>query len=143
MVMHELRGFLTHVMDAKRQLKEVYYTAKEASTKADAKKLVAAAISAQKVAEDLLRKHDKTRLARKALEDRKAELVLRMWSSGLPERVRDYIKKHRKLGQEHLHRYQESLLEYMQGITMELTSWLHDVETLSELPRPPSEREDG
>jgi hypothetical protein len=137
--MHELTGFLTRIAEAKRQLKEVYYTTRDAATKADAKELVAATISAQKAAEELLRKQSKTRLARKALEDRKAELVLTMWSTGLPERVLDYSGKQRKLGQEHLHKYGASLLEYIQGITLELTRWLDDIDTLTELPRPPRE----
>lgn len=139
--MHELAGFLTRTIESKRRLKEVYYTTRDESTKADSKELVAATISAQKIAESLLSKCSKDRLARTALEDRKAELVLSMWSVGLPRRVRDYTEKQRKLGQEHLHKYEESLLEYIQGITREMSTWLNDIETLSSLPRPAREKE--
>jgi hypothetical protein len=139
--MHELSGFLGRIMDSKRRLKEIYYTTRDESTKADAKELVAATISAQKIVEDLLKKCSDTQMARRALEDRKAELVLRMWSTGLPSRVRDYASKQSKLAKEHLHKYEQSLLEYIQTITQELAGWSSDIETLSNLPRPPREHE--
>ncbi|RDE16845.1 MAG: hypothetical protein C4K47_00880 [Candidatus Thorarchaeota archaeon] len=138
--MHELAGFLTRVIESKRRLKEVYYTTRDEDTKADVKELVAATISAQKAAETLLSECGKARLARKALEDRKAELVLRMWSTGLPERVTDYASRQRKLEQQYVHKYQQSLMEYIQDLVREMTSWLDDIKTLSSLPRVPREQ---
>jgi hypothetical protein len=139
--MRELARFLARVMECKRRLKLVYYSTRDESTKADTKELVAATISTQKAAEDLLTKCSNTKVARKALEDRKAELVLQMWSTGLPERVHDYTSRQRKLPQGHLHKYQQTLLEYIGGIAQELVGWSKDIETLIELPRVPREQE--
>lgn len=139
--MHELARFLARVMECKRRLKQVYYSTKDESTKADAKELVAATISTQKSLEDLLTKCSNTKIAQKALQDRKAELVLQMWSTGLPERVHDYSSRYRKFAQEHMHKYQQSLLEYINGITTELVGWSNDIETLSKLPQLPQGQE--
>jgi len=137
--MHELRDFLLRVLEAKRLLKRVYYSTKNKSTKDDAKQLVVATISAEKTINELIKVRSKHKMADKILSDRKAELSLKMWSTGLPKRVKDYMEKESRLGPEHLHQYQESLLQYIDGIAEELTSWLVDIETLSELPHPPRE----
>ncbi len=137
--MRELRGLLTVVLDAKRQLKEVYYTARNAETKADAKELVASVIGLQKSIERLLEMARTTRLVAKTMTDRRAEVNLRQWKLGLPRRVKDYKEKYKSLKQEHLHRYQVSLMEYIEKIGLELASWINDIETISDLPRPPKE----
>ncbi|MHA1780867.1 MAG: hypothetical protein ACTSYL_08375 [Candidatus Thorarchaeota archaeon] len=137
--MRELRGFLTVVLDAKRQLKEIYYTTRNAETKADAKDLVASVIGLQKSIERILEMSSKTRLVAKTLADRRAEVNLRQWKLGLPRRVKDYKSKYKSLKQEHLHRYQKSLMEYIQTIGLDLASWINDIETLIDLPRPPKE----
>ncbi len=138
-VMHELRDFLLRVLEAKRLLKRVYYSTKNKGTKDDAKQLVIATISAEKTVNELIKARSKHKMADKILSDRKAELSLKMWTTGLPKRVKDYMEKENKLEPEHLHQYQESLLGYIEGIAKELTSWLLDIETLSELPHPPHE----
>jgi hypothetical protein len=71
------------------------------------------------------------------LEDRKAELNLRRWSTGFPRRSKDFLKKSKKLEQQHLRKYQQGLLEYINGISIELTKWIEDIETMKGLPRPP------
>jgi len=124
-------------MTAKRELKEVYYTTRNADSKADAKELVVASITLQKTVEDLITLRQKTKVARKLLEDRKATLSLRKWSTGLPKRIKDFKKKKKDMKQEHLHRFQESLLSYFDGIVDELNSWIIDIETLADLPKPP------
>ncbi|MHA1934404.1 MAG: hypothetical protein ACW97A_03900 [Candidatus Thorarchaeota archaeon] len=135
--MHELSEFLTKVLESKRELKEVYYTTRNGDTKADAKELVVVTITLQKTAEDLLELKRKFKMATKVLTDRKAKLNLRKWKTGLPKRVKDYHKKNGKLSQEHLHRFQESLLEYIESISVELNNWVIDIETLRELPKVP------
>jgi len=137
--MHELRDFLLRILDAKRLLKRVYYSTKNRGTKDDAKQLVVAMISVEKTINELIEVRSKHKMADKILSDRKAELSLRMWSTGLPKRVKDYMEKANKLEPEHLHQYQESLLAYTDGVARELTSWLLDIETLSDLPHPPRE----
>ena len=52
--MNELRTFQTKIMTAKRELKEVYYTTRNADSKADAKELVVALITLQRTVEDLI-----------------------------------------------------------------------------------------
>ena len=135
--MNELRTFQTKIMTAKRELKEVYYTTRNADSKADAKELVVASITLQKTVEDLITLRQKTKVARKLLEDRKATLSLRKWSTGLPKRIKDFKKKKKDMKQEHLHRFQESLLAYFDGVVDELNSWIIDIETLADLPKPP------
>ncbi|MHA1903707.1 MAG: hypothetical protein ACXADL_03575 [Candidatus Thorarchaeota archaeon] len=135
--MHELREFLTKVLESKRELKEVYYTTRNEDTKADAKELVVVTITLQKTVEDLLELKRKFRMATKVLTDRKAKLNLRKWKTGLPKRVKDYHKKNGKLPQEHLHRFQESLMEHIESISAELNNWVIDIETLRELPNVP------
>ncbi len=134
---HELESFLTRVMSSKRTLKEVYYTTRDSETKSDAKELVVATISLQKTLEDLLNMKRKVQVARKVLEDRKAVLSLSKWTKGLTRRVDSYTKKKGKFKQDHLHKYQDSLLEYIEKINEELAKWVIDIETLSEIPRPP------
>ena len=135
--MRALRSFLNSVFDAKRQLKEVYYTTRNADTKADAKELVASMIGIQKSIERILELQKQTRVAARVMSDRRAVMLLNKWSIGLPRRVKDFKAKYRSLRQEHLHRYQVSLMEYIQAIGMELAGWIQDIETLGELPRPP------
>jgi len=134
---YELENFLTRVMSSKRTLKEVYYTTRDSETKFDAKELVVATISLQKTLEDLLNIKKKVRAAHRVLEDRKAVLSLGKWTKGLTGRVDSYTKKKGKFKQDHLHKYQDSLLEYIEKINEELTKWVIDIETLSEIPRPP------
>jgi hypothetical protein len=134
---YELENFLTRVMTSKRTLKEVYYTTRDSETKFDAKELVVATISLQKTLEDLLKMKRKVRAARKVLEDRKAVLSLSKWTKGLTRRVDSYTKKKGKFKQDHLHKYQDSLLEYIEKINEELAKWVIDIETLSEIPRLP------
>jgi hypothetical protein len=105
--------------------------------KLDAKELVAATITLQRLLEDLIQKRRTLRVAKKMLEDKKAELNLRKWSIGFPKRAKDFLSKSKKLEQHHLRKYQQSLLEYINGISIELTKWIEDIETLKEMPRPP------
>ncbi|MHA1964036.1 MAG: hypothetical protein ACXACG_14740 [Candidatus Thorarchaeota archaeon] len=128
---------LTHVMTAKRDLKRVYYTSRSQDAKLDAKELVAATITLQKLLEDLITKRRTIRVAKKMLEDRKAELSLRRWSMGFPRRSKDFLSKSKKLEQQHLRKYQQALVEYINGISIELTKWIEDIETLRGMPRPP------
>ncbi|MHA1577611.1 MAG: hypothetical protein ACTSU3_09645, partial [Candidatus Thorarchaeota archaeon] len=125
------------IMTAKRELKEVYYTTRNEDSKADAKELVVASITLQKTVEELISLRQKTKVARKLMEDRKATLTLRKWSTGLPKRISDFKKKKKDMKHEHLHRFQESLITYFDGIVNELNSWITDIETLADLPKPP------
>ena len=124
-------------MTAKRDLKRVYYTTRNQDTKLDTKELVAATITLQRLLEDLITKRRTIRMAKKVLEDRKAELSLRRWADGLQKRVKDFLTKSKKLEQHHLRKYQQVLLEYINGISNELTKWIEDIETMKGLPRPP------
>ncbi|MHA2056719.1 MAG: hypothetical protein ACW979_03725 [Candidatus Thorarchaeota archaeon] len=124
-------------MTAKRDLKRVYYTSRSQDAKLDAKELVAATITLQKLLEDLITKRRTIRVAKKMLEDRKAELSLRRWSMGFPRRSKDFLSKSKKLEQQHLRKYQQALVEYINGISIELTKWIEDIETLRGMPRPP------
>jgi hypothetical protein len=138
--MRELRQFLTHVINAKRKLKEIYYTTRDDDLKVDMKELVASTIGIQKTVEDLVKLAQKSKIARKVLEDRKVSLTLRKWSVGFPKRVSTFVKRKKKMSREHLSRYYESLLEYILSISQELAAWILDIETLREIPRPPKKR---
>jgi hypothetical protein len=135
--MRELRQFLTHVITAKRKLKELYYTTRDADFKADMKALVASTIGVQKTLEDLVNLTQKSRIARKLLEDRKVSLTLQKWSAGFPKRVSTFVKRKRKMEPEHLGHYYEALSDYIRTIHEELTSWILDIETLRDIPKPP------
>ena len=136
-MVHSLTRLLTHVMSAKRDLKRVYYTSRNEESKLDSKELVAATITLQKLLEDLIAKNRRIRMAKKVLEDRKAELILRRWVIGFPKRVKDFMSKSKKLEQHHLRKYQQTFLTYVNGISDELAKWVEDIETLREIPRPP------
>ena len=136
-MVHSLSRLLTHVMTAKRDLKRVYYTNRNEDAKIDAKELVAATITLQKLLEDLIAKRRTIRVAKKILEDKKAELSLRRWSAGFPKRAKDFLGKSKKLEQHHLRKYQQVLVEYINGISNELVKWIEDIETLRGMPRPP------
>ncbi len=136
-MVHTLTRLLTHVMSAKRDLKRVYYTSRNPEAKLDAKELVAATITLQKLLEDLIAKRRRIRIAKKVLEDRKAELMLRRWLIGFPKRVKDFLSKSKKFEQHHLRKYQQTFLTFINGISDELTKWVEDIETLREIPRPP------
>ncbi len=138
-LMRELRTFLGKVMNAKRELKEVYYTTRNRAKKDDAKEAVAALIGVQRLVEDLIETWRKDRTAKRILSDRKAEVSLRKWALGLPRRVDDYKSKTGKLDQDKLHRFQEALMRYMEDISDHLAAWIEDIVNLSELPRPPRE----
>jgi hypothetical protein len=138
--MRELRQLLTHVMTAKRKLKEIYYTTRDADLKADVKALVASIIGIQKTIEEIIDLTQKSKVARKVLEDRKVSLTLRKWSVGLPKRVNSFAKRKKKMSREHLTRYYESLTEYALKIGEVLNSWIVDIETLREIPRPPKNK---
>jgi hypothetical protein len=124
-------------MSAKRDLKRVYYTSRNQEAKLDAKELVAATITLQRLLEDLITKNRRIRMAKKVLVDRKAELMLRRWLIGFPKRVKDFISKSKKLEQHHLRKYQQTFLTFINGISDELTKWVEDIETLREIPRLP------
>lgn len=135
--MHELREFEAQVRIAKLDLKEVFYTSRDESTKADVKELVASTIMVQKSIERIIELRRKTGAAKIVLNDRKAKMTLRKWSNGLIKRVKDFKKKKGKLRQEHLHRYQEVLFKYIQSIGIELNDWIIDIETMAEIPKTP------
>lgn len=137
--MRELRSFLGKVMNAKRELKEVYYTTRSPDKKEDAKEAVAALIGVQRLTEDLIESWRNSRTAKRILSDRKAEISLKKWAMGLPKRVEDYRSKTKKLDQEKLHRFQEVLVRYTEEISQNLAAWVEDIVNLSELPRPPKE----
>ena len=137
---HGLTRLLTQVMSAKRDLKHVYYTRKNKESKLDVKELVAAIIAAQKLLEDLSNLERKSRVAKKMLQDRKADLTLQRWYTGLPTRVKDFVEKSKNLEQQHLRKYQQVLLQYIEGIGTELAKWIEDIITLTEIPKVPRER---
>ena len=137
--MQELRDFLNHVITAKRRLKEIYYTTRDSNIKADAKQLVVATITVQRALEHLITLRRKSKVGKKVLEDRKASLTLRKWSIGLPKRVKNFAEKKKKMSPEHVRKFQENLLVYLEGIGMELAAWSEDIQTLSEIPRPPKD----
>jgi hypothetical protein len=136
-MVQSLTRLLTYVMTAKRDLKRVYYTSRNQDMKLDAKELVAATITLQKLLEDLIDKRRTIRIAKNILEDRKAELTLQRWSTGFPKRAKDFVDKSKKLDQQHLRKYQQAFLEYINSISNELTKWIEDIETMRGLPRPP------
>jgi hypothetical protein len=138
-MVHELTKLLTLVMTAKRDLKRVYYTQRGKEAKLDSKELVASIIGVQRLLEELVDLKRKRRAAKKVLEDRKAELTLRRWSTGLPQRVKGFIEKSKKLEQQHLTKYQQSLLDYFNEIGKELASWIEDIHTLVEIPKIPKD----
>ena len=139
-MVHGLTKLLTLVMTAKRDLKRVYYTQRSAEAKLDAKELVASVIGVQRLLEELLNLRRKRRAARKVLEDRKAELTMRRWSAGLPKRVKDFVDKSKKFEQHHLTKYQQTLLDYFNGIGQELAKWIEDITTIVEIPKIPKDR---
>ncbi|MFW9786331.1 MAG: hypothetical protein ACFFE2_08015 [Candidatus Thorarchaeota archaeon] len=124
-------------MTAKRDLKRVYYTTRNVDTKFDVKELVAATITLQRLLDDLRTKRRTIRAAKSTLEDRKAGLTLRRWSTGFPRRTKDFVTKSKKMDQQHLRKYQQVLLEYINSISNELVKWIEDIESLRGLPRPP------
>ncbi|TXT55176.1 MAG: hypothetical protein BAJATHORv1_40085 [Candidatus Thorarchaeota archaeon] len=138
--MRELRSFLNKVLLVKRDLKYVYYSSREENKKADAKQLVVQAITIQKSIEKLLSLTSQSRLGRKLLEDRKAELLLKKWEKGLPRRVKDYKDKAKKLRSEHLRKFYDAILQYMDTILEELVSWTEDIQTLKDIPKVPKDR---
>ena len=139
-MVHGLTKLLTLVMTAKRNLKRVYYTQRSTEAKLDAKELVASVIGVQRLLEELLNLRRKRRAARKVLEDRKAELTMRRWSAGLPKRVKDFVDKSKKFEQHHLTKYQQTLLDYFNGIGQELAKWIEDITTIVEIPKIPKDR---
>ena len=139
-MVHGLTKLLTLVMTAKRDLKRVYYTQRSKDSKLDSKELVATVIGVQRLLEELVDLRRKRRAAKKVLEDRKAELTLRRWSTGLPQRVKGFVDKSKKLEQQHLTKYQQSLLDYFNGIGQELAKWIEDINTLVEIPKIPKDR---
>ena len=136
---HELLKLLTKVVAAKRDLKHLYYTSRDKESKLDAKGLVAATIAVQKLLEELVDLSRKKRIAKKVLSDRKAELTISRWSIGLPKRVKEFIEKAKSLEQQHLTKYADSLLQYIESIGQELAKWIEDIITLTEIPKPPLE----
>jgi len=138
-MVHGLTKLLTLVMTAKRDLKRVYYTQRSKEEKLDSKELVAAIIGLQRLLEELIDLKRKRRAAKKVLEDRKAELMLRRWITGFPQRVKGFIEKSKKLEQQHLTKYQQSLLDYFNEIGTELAKWIEDINTLIEIPKIPKD----
>ena len=136
--MHELREFEGKVRMAKLDLKEIYYTARDEDTRSDVKELVANTIVVQKSLERIIQLRRKTGAAKVVLNDRKARMTLRKWSNGLTKRVKDFKRKRSKVRQEHLTRYQEVLLKYIKQIAEELNDWIIDIETMADIPKPPS-----
>ncbi len=134
-----MRYLLNQVISFKRELKEIYYTTRNESTKADVKELVASTIAVQRILEQLLETKRKSKVAKKVLSDRKAELALRRWNAGFPRRARDFLTKHKKVEQQHLHRYKQPFLEYLENMGKELVSWSEDIETMREIPRLPND----
>jgi len=137
--MHELQRFLTATISAKRNLKEIYYTTRSESLKMDTKKLVVTTIAVQQTIEELLILWRKNKLARKILQDKKAQLNLVNWTKGLSKRVEDFRQKSRKLKGEHLTRYYEILNEYLETVASSLTNWLEDIKEIRELPSVPKD----
>ncbi len=136
--MKELRDFEAQVRIAKRDLKEIYYTTRNEETKGDAKTLVASLITIQKSIERIIELQKTTRAASVVLTDRKAKMNLRKWSTGLTRRVKDFQKKKGKLAQEHLERFKDVLLKYVDEIASALNDWIIDIETMADLPSPPN-----
>jgi hypothetical protein len=89
--------------------------------------------------EELIDLSRKRRVAKKVLDDRKAELTINKWSIGLPKRVKDFLEKSKNLEQQHLTKYSESLLQYIDSIGQELAKWIEDIATLTEIPKLPQE----
>jgi hypothetical protein len=137
--MQEMIELLNYVIKAKRLIKEIYYTTRNESLKADAKELVAATIAVQKTLEQILVLKRRSRTAKRVLGDRRAEMAVRRWSAGLPRRVRDYVEKQKKLEQHHLHKYQVILLQYLENMGKELVAWAEDIDMLREMPRIPKD----
>ena len=137
--MHELQKFLTSIISAKRNLKEIYYTTRSPNMKADAKKLVVTAISIQQISEELLDLWRRNKTARGILQDRRAQLTLVGWTKGLPKRVEVYKTRTRKMKGEHLAKYYELITNYLDEIARTLTGWVEDIKGLGELPRPPKD----
>ncbi|MFX0053591.1 MAG: hypothetical protein ACFFAX_09810 [Promethearchaeota archaeon] len=137
--MQEMIELLNYVIKAKRLIKEIYYTTRNESLKADAKELVAAIIAVQRTLEHILVLKRRSRTAKRVLGDRKAEMAVRRWSAGLPRRVRDFVEKQKKLEQHHLHKYQVVLLQYLENMGKELVAWAEDIDMLREIPRIPKE----
>ncbi len=135
--MHELRDFEAQVRIAKRELKEVFYTTRNEDTKSDAKLLVANMIALQRSIERILELRRTTKATLVVLGDRKAKITLKKWSTGLVRRVKQFKSKKGKLRQEHLERFKDSLLKYINEINDELNDWIIDIETMAELPKPP------
>jgi hypothetical protein len=134
-----LMKLLTQIIAAKRDLKQIYYTSRNKESKLDTKELVAATIGVQKLLEELIDLSRKRRVAKKVLDDRKAELTINKWSIGLPKRVKDFLEKSKNLEQQHLTKYSESLLQYIDSIGQELAKWIEDIATLTEIPKLPQE----
>ena len=137
--MHELQRFLTVTISAKRNLKEIYYTTRSESLQMDTKKLIVTTIAIQQTIEELLALWRKKKVAKKILQDKKAQLSLVNWTKGLPKRVDDFKQKTRKLKGEHLTRYYEILDEYLETIASSLTNWLEDINEIGELPSVPKD----
>ncbi|MFW9919778.1 MAG: hypothetical protein ACFFED_09280 [Candidatus Thorarchaeota archaeon] len=135
--MQELRDFEAQVRIAKRELKEVYYTTRNEETKTDAKMLVATLIVIQKSIERIIELWRTTKEASIVLTDRKAQMNLRRWSTGLTRRVTEFRKKKGKLRQEHLERFKDVLVKYIEEIASALNDWIIDIETMADLPKPP------
>jgi hypothetical protein len=133
----ELNRLLAQIMTAKRDLKRVYYTSRNEETKLDVKDLVATTIGVQRLLEELISLRRKEKAAKKILSDKKAELIVRKWTTGLPRRSKDFVEKSRQLEQTHLRRYQEALLRYLEEIGEELAKWIEDIRTLADIPRVP------
>jgi DNA-directed RNA polymerase subunit F len=133
----ELNRLLSQVMTAKRDLKRVYYTSRNEETKLDVKDLVASVITLQRLLEELITLKRRHKVAKKVLADRKAELTVRKWVSGLPRRSKDFVEKSRKVDQTRLRRYQEPLMKYIESIGEELAKWIEDIHTLTGIPRVP------
>ena len=139
-MVHGLTKLLTLVMTAKRDLKRVYYTQRSKEAKLDAKELVASVIGVQRLLEELVDLRRKRRAAKKVLEDRKAELTMRRWSTGLPQRVNGFVDKSKKLEPQHLSKFQQALLDYLNSIGQELAKWIEDIATIVEIPKIPKDR---
>ncbi|MGY5872096.1 MAG: hypothetical protein RTV72_07635 [Candidatus Thorarchaeota archaeon] len=139
-MVHGLTKLLTLVMTAKRDLKRVYYTQRSKEAKLDAKELVASVIGIQRLLEELIDLRRKRRAAKKVLEDRKAELTMRRWSTGLPQRVNGFVDKSKKLEPQHLSKFQQALLDYLNSIGQELAKWIEDIATIVEIPKIPKDR---
>ena len=136
--MHELRDFQAQVRIAKRELKEIYYTTRNEETKSDAKTLVASLITIQKSIERIAELRRQVKETEIVLKDRKARMNLKKWSTGLTRRVTDFKKKKGKLRQEHLERFKDALAKYISEIADALNDWIIDIETMADIPKPPS-----